>query len=197
MRGWLGIPEIARAGTGGQTILVNGRWVSHPALGHALRQACGDLIAAVRGNRSRSCFLEVADGGVDVNVHPTKREIRFHDEGAVFAEVVRVVREATRRLVPGLAAECADGGRASGYVREPGPTQNRSRARTLLYGILGAAVSQTLPRRATGAMCDGRAEKWRSADGSCLAAPGPLHSRADETGASHRRSARGPRTDPL
>jgi DNA mismatch repair protein MutL len=116
VRGWVGIPEIARSGTGGQTIVVNGRWVSHPALGHALRQAFGDLIAPSR-QPFAVLLLEVAGGGVDVNVHPTKREIRFHDEGAVFAEVVRVVRDATARLVPGMSAQ-GDRWGSGGYVRD-------------------------------------------------------------------------------
>jgi DNA mismatch repair protein MutL len=106
IRGWVGIPEIARAGTSAQTILVGGRWVSHPALGQALRQGYGDLIPASR-NPFAILMLDPVAGSIDVNIHPTKREIRFLDEQLVFAEVSRAVRHAVGRLVPGLA-----GGRA-------------------------------------------------------------------------------------
>ena len=118
VRGWVGIPEIARARTQGQTILVNGRWVNHPALGQALRQGYGDLLPS-----SRYPFailnLEAASGTVDVNIHPTKREIRFVDDRLVFAEVVRTVRDTLRRLIPGLSSE-ADKWGASGKIFERG-----------------------------------------------------------------------------
>ena len=111
VRGWIGIPEIARANGAAQTILVNGRWVSHPGLGHALRQGYGDLLPPAR-QPFGVLILDLGGGTVDVNVHPTKREIRFLDENAVFAEALRVVRAATARLIPGLAAtEHADPGR--------------------------------------------------------------------------------------
>jgi DNA mismatch repair protein MutL len=156
VRGWVGIPEIARTGTGGQTIVVNGRWVSHPALGHALRQAFGDLIAPAR-QPFAVLLLEVAGGGVDVNVHPTKREIRFHDDGAVFAEVVRVVRDATRRLVPGMTAQ---GGRwdAGGYVREEAPNPASLGGLDLLYGPSAGDAPE-----ATGApaIAAGTPDAWR------------------------------------
>ncbi len=116
--GWIGIPEIARATASHQTFLVNGRWVAHPALSHALRQGYGDLIAPGR-QPFAVILLDLAEGGADVNVHPTKREIRFLDESAVFAELVRVVRIAVARLVPGLAAD-ARRWSASGMVRDEG-----------------------------------------------------------------------------
>ncbi|MBD3161046.1 MAG: DNA mismatch repair endonuclease MutL, partial [Candidatus Eisenbacteria bacterium] len=117
IEGWIGIPEIARTGSQGQTILVNGRWVSHPALGHALRQGYGDLIPATK-QPFAVLILEIPGESVDVNIHPTKREIRFLDERIVFAEVVRTVREATRALVPGLSGGERGWG-ASGHAPPP------------------------------------------------------------------------------
>ena len=132
IRGWAGIPEIARAGTSAQTILVNGRWVSHPSLGHALRQGYGDLIPPAR-QPFAVLILEVEAGSVDVNVHPTKREVRFLDEGLIFAEVVRVVRAAMQRLVPGLASQ-GDGWVSSGFVREQPALPPAGEGLDLLYG---------------------------------------------------------------
>lgn len=120
VRGWIGIPEIARTTASHQTFLVNGRWVAHPSLVHALRQGYGDLIAAGR-QPFAVVLLDLPSGGIDVNVHPTKREIRFLDESAVFAELVRVVRISVARLSPGLAAESGGWG-ASGAYRQPAGT---------------------------------------------------------------------------
>jgi DNA mismatch repair protein MutL len=102
LSGWVGIPEIARAHTQAQTFLVNRRWVSHPPLAHALRQGFGDLLPPAL-QPFAILMLEVSGGALDVNVHPTKREIRFLEEALVYAEVLRAVREATRRLVPGFS----------------------------------------------------------------------------------------------
>jgi DNA mismatch repair protein MutL len=124
VRGWVGIPEIARSGSAAQTIIVNGRWVTHPGIGHALRQGFGDLIPAGR-QPFAVLILDLASGTVDVNVHPTKREIRFVDEGAVYAETLRVVRAATSRLVPGIGS-LTEGGR---------------------WGAIGSTVSPPLDQR--------------------------------------------------
>lgn len=103
IRGWVGIPEIARATASSQTLFVGRRWVSHPALAAALRQGFGDLLPPAR-QPFAVLMLDPARGTVDVNIHPTKREIRFADDALVFSEVARTVRGAARRLVPGIAA---------------------------------------------------------------------------------------------
>lgn len=113
--GWVGIPEQARSGAQGQTVLVNGRWVTHPALGQALRQGFGDLIPAGKSPFA-VLLIEAPEGSVDVNIHPTKREIRFHDEGLVFAEVVRTVKEATRRLIPAVSTGGTTTGPTGGWA---------------------------------------------------------------------------------
>lgn len=109
VQGWVGIPELARMHTQGQTLLVNGRWVSHPAIAHALRQGFGDLLAPAR-QPFAVLILEIAGGGLDVNVHPTKREIRFLEESLVYSEVLRAVRESVRRLVPAVGLASPEAG---------------------------------------------------------------------------------------
>jgi DNA mismatch repair protein MutL len=112
LRGFVGIPELARPGTQHQTLLVNGRWVTAPWLSAALRQGFGDLLPANR-NAFALVALDIDPSRVDVNVHPTKREIRFLDESALFGAVVRAVREATATLVPGWNLDPADPGTAA------------------------------------------------------------------------------------
>ncbi len=112
LHGFVGIPELARPGTQHQTLLVNGRWVTAPWLSAALRQGFGDLLSANR-NAFALVALDIDPSRVDVNVHPTKREIRFLDESALFGAVVRAVREATATLVPGWNLDPADPGTAA------------------------------------------------------------------------------------
>ncbi len=78
----LGLPEHARANREGQVFLVNGRWIQSAMLGQAVRQAYGNLLPT---GRFPACtvWLTVPPDRLDVNVHPTKREVRFADDGAV------------------------------------------------------------------------------------------------------------------
>jgi DNA mismatch repair protein MutL len=78
----LGLPEHARATREGQVFLVNRRWIQSPMLSQAVRQAYGNLLPAGRFPAC-SVWIELPAERLDVNVHPTKREVRFADEAAV------------------------------------------------------------------------------------------------------------------
>jgi DNA mismatch repair protein MutL len=82
----LGLPEHARATREGQFVFVNRRWIQSPLVGHALRQAYGDLLPGGRFPLA-AVWLRVPPDRLDVNVHPTKREVRFADEDTIFALV--------------------------------------------------------------------------------------------------------------
>ncbi|HET7226532.1 MAG TPA: DNA mismatch repair endonuclease MutL [Candidatus Eisenbacteria bacterium] len=82
----LGLPEHARATREGQVLLVNRRWVQSPVLGAALRQAYGNLIPPGRFPAA-TLWIAVPPARLDVNVHPTKREVRFADEDTLFSLV--------------------------------------------------------------------------------------------------------------
>ncbi|HET7497311.1 MAG TPA: DNA mismatch repair endonuclease MutL [Candidatus Eisenbacteria bacterium] len=99
VRGVLGTPEQARAGREQQILTVNGRLVVSPALGTALRQGYGNLIPGDR-HPMAVLMIEIDPTQVDVNVHPTKREVRFRDEGRVFQAVKQAVDATMRRHVP-------------------------------------------------------------------------------------------------
>jgi DNA mismatch repair protein MutL len=99
LRGILGAPEIARASREHQVFAVNGRIVSSPTISAAVRQGYGNLIPGDR-HPVALVLVEVDPGQVDVNVHPTKREIRFRDEAALFQATRRAVEAAMKRYIP-------------------------------------------------------------------------------------------------
>ncbi len=112
LRGVLGLPEQARANREHQYFAVNGRVVSSPTMGAAMRQGYGNLIPSDR-YPAGLLMVEIDPALVDVNVHPTKREIRFRDEQRVFQATRGAVDEAMRRYVPS-GVEVGSGTGASG-----------------------------------------------------------------------------------
>jgi DNA mismatch repair protein MutL len=95
----LGLPEHARATRDGQTFLVNHRWIQSPVLAQALRQAYGNLLPAGRFPAA-VLRLTVPAERLDVNVHPTKREVRFAAEDTVFGLIAGACAQTLAPLHP-------------------------------------------------------------------------------------------------
>jgi DNA mismatch repair protein MutL len=95
----LGLPEHARSTREGQVFLVNGRWVQSPALSQALRHAYGNLLPGGRFP-SAVMWLDVPAERLDVNVHPTKREVRFADDDLVFSFVAGTAAQPLTSIYP-------------------------------------------------------------------------------------------------
>lgn len=93
MRGFTSLPHITRGNRSHQFLFVNKRHVKDRMLGHAVRQAYQSLIP---GDRFPLVvlFLEVPTEEIDINVHPTKAEIRFRSEREIHRFVSSVIREA-------------------------------------------------------------------------------------------------------
>ncbi len=86
-------PMHARTGRTPQELFVNGRAVKNASVAHAVYDAYGAYLA--KGQHPQFVlFLDVDPDRVDVNVHPTKREVRFADQDAVFHTVRHAVRTA-------------------------------------------------------------------------------------------------------
>ncbi|MBT3603661.1 MAG: DNA mismatch repair endonuclease MutL, partial [Candidatus Latescibacteria bacterium] len=103
--GFVARPETARKSGQQQMLIVNQRWVQHKAVTYAVYEGFGGLLP--KGLTPAYClFLNVDPSRVDVNVHPSKREIRFADERAVYQGVVSTVHDALRQadLVPEIDA---------------------------------------------------------------------------------------------
>ncbi len=100
LEGFVGSPRLHRKDAQGQNFFVNGRWVRDRVLSHALRSAYqGFLIPGFQP--IAYLFLDLPSGDVDVNVHPTKAEVRFRDSSDVYRLVHHAVREVLAR--PGSA----------------------------------------------------------------------------------------------
>ncbi|MDZ7372776.1 MAG: DNA mismatch repair endonuclease MutL [candidate division KSB1 bacterium] len=94
VRGFVGTPDTFRRSRGDQYLFVNRRYVVNRALGHAVLSAYGEsLLGGLLP--VYVIFLEIPPELVDVNVHPTKIEIKLWDEDLVY----RLVRGAVRRSV--------------------------------------------------------------------------------------------------
>jgi DNA mismatch repair protein MutL len=109
----LGLPEHARATREGQVLLVNGRWVQSPALSQALRHAYGNLLPTGRFPAA-VVWLTVPPDRLDVNVHPTKREVRFADEDTVFSLVAAACAAPLATIHPPFAVVGGGGGAGTG-----------------------------------------------------------------------------------
>ena len=94
--GFVSRPGCGRPGPEHQQVFVNGRPVRDPLLAQGVREACREHFLQERGGVSFFLWLNVPAAQVDVNVHPTKREVRFRDPKGVLAVVGAALREALR-----------------------------------------------------------------------------------------------------
>ena len=96
IHGFVGRPESARKTLGNQFLFVNGRYFRSPYLHKAVMKAYESLIPEGT-TPSYFIFLEVDPSTIDVNIHPTKTEIKFEEDSVIFQTLFACVREATAR----------------------------------------------------------------------------------------------------
>ncbi|HEY0749978.1 MAG TPA: DNA mismatch repair endonuclease MutL, partial [Chitinophagaceae bacterium] len=91
--GFVGKPETAKKTRGDQYFFVNNRFIKSPYLNHAVMHAYQDMIAH-DSYPMYVLFIDLDPTQVDVNVHPTKQEIKFEDEKIIYAFVQAAVKHA-------------------------------------------------------------------------------------------------------
>ena len=91
--GWIGLPTFSRSQTDLQHFFVNGRSIRDKVVSHAVRQAYQDVLYHGR-HPAFVLFLEIEPKDVDVNVHPTKHEVRFRDSRSIHGFVSGTLKKA-------------------------------------------------------------------------------------------------------
>ncbi len=91
--GWVSLPTLTKSHRQAMNFFVNGRWIQHRSLGFALEEAYHSLLMVGR-HPVAMVHLTLDPAAVDVNVHPTKAEVRFRDERAAARAVQRTAHAA-------------------------------------------------------------------------------------------------------
>ncbi len=104
--GFIGKPEFAKKTRGEQFFFVNGRYIKNNYLGHAVSTAFDELLGR-DAFASYFIHLEVDPASIDINIHPTKTEIKFEDERSVYAIMRAAVKMALSKysVAPSLDFE--------------------------------------------------------------------------------------------
>ncbi len=106
LKGFIGKPEHARRTYGEQFFFVNKRFMKHPYFHKAVTEAYQNILPADTVP-AYFIFMETDPASIDINIHPTKTEIKFEDESAIWQILMASVREALGRfnIVPSLDFE--------------------------------------------------------------------------------------------
>jgi DNA mismatch repair protein MutL len=156
LRGYIGKPESAKKSRGDQYFFVNNRYIRSPYLQHAVVQAYEGLIAPDQFPFF-VIFIDIDPAHIDVNVHPTKTEIKFLDERTVYALLKTAVRSALgkhhvtpaldfrvrHQFSPAFSAAGSGGNRG-----RPGPGRANILSRAGQPAPLGTPLRRSLEKRA-------------------------------------------------
>jgi len=103
IKGFCGTPDAASKTRGQQFFFVNNRYIRSPYLNHAIKQAYKDLLPS-DNYPFFVLFIDLDPARVDINVHPTKQEIKFDDDRIIYAFVNSAMKESLSRhsVMPSL-----------------------------------------------------------------------------------------------
>ncbi len=101
--GFIGKPESAKKTSGGQFFFANGRFIRHPYLHKAVMEGYQKILPP-DSIPSYFIFIDVDPSKIDVNIHPTKTEVKFEDERAIWQILLAAVRETLGRfnIIPSI-----------------------------------------------------------------------------------------------
>jgi DNA mismatch repair protein MutL len=140
LKGLIGSPAISRSTSGSLYTFINGRYIRDKVVQHAIMQACKNVLEKGR-YPVVIIFIEISPEEVDVNVHPTKHEVRFREQGKVHGAIqgsieallgsTPWIRSAAPLFVP--------------YVGHQSPTTSGARVAEVKDALLRYAVQERLP----------------------------------------------------
>jgi DNA mismatch repair protein MutL len=99
--GWVSLPTFSRSQSDLQYFYVNGRTIRDKLVTHAVKQAYRDVLFHGR-HPAYMLYLELAPSSVDVNVHPTKHEVRFRDSRLVHDFLFSALHKALAEVTPSV-----------------------------------------------------------------------------------------------
>ena len=140
LTGWVGLPTFSRSQADLQYFFVNGRIVRDKLVAHAIKQAYRDVLYHGR-HPAFVLYLELDPALVDVNVHPTKHEVRFRDGRAVHNFLFSSLHRALADLRPGTETGLPDG-TAHTAVAVDGMAVDAATGEVRAQGALSWDVSQ-------------------------------------------------------
>ncbi len=117
--GWVGLPTFSRSQADLQYFFVNGRVIRDRLVAHAVKQAYRDVLYHGR-HPAFVLYLELDPALVDVNVHPTKHEVRFRDGRTVHNFIFSSLHRALADVRPGGTPADAAAGQGEGAGGELG-----------------------------------------------------------------------------
>ena len=129
--GFVGKPETAKKTRGDQYFFVNNRFIKSAYLNHAMTKAFDEMIAK-DSFPMYALFIDLDPSQVDINVHPTKQEIKFEDEKIVYAFVQSVVKHALAQfsITPTLDFELDASIQSLDAINKPFTEEKKSVAST-------------------------------------------------------------------
>lgn len=92
IQGFIGSPKLAKRTRGGQYLFANGRFIKDAYLNHAISSAYGRLLEE-KTFPFFVLFLDVEPSKIDVNIHPTKHEVKFEDGRHVYTLLQSVIKK--------------------------------------------------------------------------------------------------------
>lgn len=99
LNGWITLPQYSRSQPDMQYFYVNGRIIRDKLINHALREAYQDVLYNQR-HPGYVLYLTLPPELVDVNVHPTKHEVRFRDSRLMHDFILNTVRDGLQQIMP-------------------------------------------------------------------------------------------------
>ena len=164
LHGWMGLPTFSRSQADLQYFYVNGRVIRDKVVSHAVRQAYADVLYHGR-HPAYVLFFEVDPALVDVNVHPTKHEVRFREQRMVHDFLFRSLHRAIAEVRPGEGqhGEGRPGDAAPAMEEGPAPSQGHMALGTPASGAPGVSEG---PRRSFGGGYGGAFSGGTIADGA-------------------------------